>query len=123
LPPPDPGADPEPAPTPEEKLRFEELAELSPRAAISEIRREIEQAVISLVEKHGFQGSSGNPVNLMSGIRLLRNHNVIDRHVSALLDDLRSIGNAAAHAEKFSMSKDEALFYRELADVLLRVLR
>jgi Domain of unknown function (DUF4145) len=111
-------------PTPEEKTRFEQIAEVSPRAAILDLRRELEQAVIAAAGRHGLQGSPSKQLTLTTATRLLRNHGIIDAHTSALLNDLRSIGNAAAHGEDdFNLSKDAALRFRKLADqVITRLL-
>jgi hypothetical protein len=62
-------------PTPEERSRFDQLVEASPRAAIAETRAEIEQAIHSLARRHGVTASKGAS-NMM--IRLLRSTNVID---------------------------------------------
>jgi hypothetical protein len=123
LPAPQEGEDETLEPTPEEQSRFKQLAAISPRAAILDLRMELEQAVLSLVGKHRLEGSPGRPLTLLSATRLLRNHNIIDSTTSALLDDLRSIGNSAAHGQDFTMSEAEAITYRALADAVLRHLR
>ncbi|MER8532101.1 DUF4145 domain-containing protein [Mesorhizobium sp. M1005] len=101
-----------PPPTPEEISRFEKIAQISPRAAILEIRAELDSAVYGLAE------SSGEPRKLPFGnmIRLLRDHEILDSGTSALLDDLRVLGNRAAHETSHDFSVDDARRYKAIAD-------
>lgn len=105
---------PENKPTAEEKSRFEQIADLSPRAAIMERRPQIEEAVSNLARSRGIE--PGKAPQLQT-IRILRSEGIIDPNTSAVLDDLRSIGNAAAHpGPDTSFSKADALRFGELAD-------
>ena len=82
-------------PTAEEESRFKQIANISPRAAIMERRREIEEALSNLALKHGIDGRKAPMLQM---IRILRgSEGIIDPNTSALLDDLRAIGNTAAH--------------------------
>ena len=103
-------------PTPEEKSRFEKLAEVSPRAAMLEVRAEIEDAVKSLAFQVGIPAQK---MPLAIVIRVLRSKDVIDGHLSSLIDDLTKIGNSAAHDTSFEMTPLVAERYRKLADLLL----
>jgi hypothetical protein len=104
-------------PTPEEKNRFEQLAEISPEAAIVELRKEIEHAVKTFWSRHG---SGTTPQSMLMAIRSLRSKGLIDARTSALLDDLRVIGNEAAHpGEDSRFTKEEAMRYRALADQVI----
>lgn len=108
-------------PTPEEKSKFEQIAEISPRAAILEVRTDIEAAVRSLAESTKLLTSK---VQSTLGLtRLLRSREVIDAQTSALLDDLRVLGNNAAHRADTEFTKDEALRFRSLADQAIARLR
>jgi hypothetical protein len=99
-------------PTPEEKSKFERLADISPRAAILEMRAEIDEALRDLA-----QASAVNPnASAVMLIRKLRDGNWIDPQTSALLDDLRVVGNNAAHRADFQVAKEDALRFRRLAD-------
>ena len=103
---------PELEPTPEEKSRFEKVVEHSPRAAILEKRAELEQAMRAIAEPYwqGTTTSSPRSMSLTTSIRILRKQGVIDERTSALLDDLRTIGNQAAHSSDGSeFTKEEAL--------------
>jgi Domain of unknown function (DUF4145) len=84
-----------PNPTPEETQRFEQIAQVSPRAAILELRANLDNAVRGLAEAAGIARTNAS---LMSLIRELRKMNRLDPHTSALLDDLRAVGNVAAHS-------------------------
>lgn len=101
-----------PPPTPEEISRFDKIAHISPRAAILEIRAELESAVYGLAE------SSGDPRKLPFGnmIRLLRENELVDPGTSALLDDLRVLGNRAAHGPIQDFSVEDARRYKAIAD-------
>jgi hypothetical protein len=108
-------------PTPEEKTRFEKVAEHSPRAAILEKRAELEQVLRSIALSFWAGATTSQPslrsMSLTASIRILRNEGIIDERTSALLDDLRAIGNQAAHSEDGTQfTKDEALRFGKLAD-------
>jgi hypothetical protein len=122
LPPPSTPPNPDLEPTPEERSRFEQIADISPRAAIMELRRELEEYLRSVAIESNITSSTYQlPMSLASITRLLRNRNLIDQHTSALLDDLRVVGNTAAHGgDETQFSKEDALRYRKLADELIR---
>lgn len=112
---------PEIVPTPEEKSRFEQVAALSPRGAILEVRTEIEVAVRELADAANLLTPR---VQSMLGLtRLLRSRGVIDKHTSALIDDLRVLGNNAAHNPDLDLSEEDALRYRQLATRVIAQLR
>jgi hypothetical protein len=112
IPPSPPSPDLEP--TPEEKTRFEQLAEISPRSAIIEIRGELEEALKNVLQRRG--KFLDRPTTMMSGTRILRGEKLIDATTSALLDDLRAIGNEATHNREREFTKDDAMRIRRLAD-------
>jgi hypothetical protein len=123
--PPPPGS-PDLAPTPEEKSRYEKLAEHSPRAAILEKRAELEQAVKSAAEPYiaSSIARSRKTLPLTTAIRALRQHNIIDERTSALLDDLRTIGNRAAHSEDGrEFAVEEAIRFGKLTDDAIALIR
>jgi hypothetical protein len=108
--------DPDAQATPEEKGRFEQMARISPRGAILEVGAQIEEAVRSYASAHGFANYSRRYALL---IRLLRSNKLIDANTSALLDDLRNIGNAAAQ-NLSDPTEVEAIRYKKMADQLIR---
>lgn len=113
-------------PTPEEKSRFERVAEHSPRAAILEKRAELEQALKTAAEPYVSPSiaKSWKTLPLTTAIRVLRQHKFIDAKTSALLDDLRVIGNRAAHGEDSNeFTRDEAVRFGKLADDTIALIR
>jgi hypothetical protein len=118
LPPPRPAAE---QPTPEERSRFEQIADLSPRAAILELRNDLEEAIRRFFERHADMDNRTN-LPMVTMLRLMRKNGWIDAQTSALLDDLRAIGNNAAHSSTSQFSKSDALRFRALVeDVLPRL--
>jgi hypothetical protein len=106
-------------PTPEELNRFEQIAKISPRAAVLESRVELEEAVRT------FAHSVGMNENRPSGFltRDLRKNELIDQHTSAILDDLRVVGNSAAHRLDTEISLDEAIRTRNLSERVIKQLQ
>ncbi|MGH6726851.1 MAG: DUF4145 domain-containing protein [Pseudolabrys sp.] len=108
-------------PTAEERSKFDQIAEISPRAAILEVRSGIEEAVRSLALNTKLL--TPRVQSFLGLTRLLRSREVIDSQTSALLDDLRVVGNNAAHNPISEFTKEEALRYRKLADQVIARLR
>lgn len=105
-------------PTPEEITKFERMAKLAPRGAMLEVRANLEAAVREYAQMRGL--SNIKPYTSYSLlIRQLRQNDLIDRNTSALLDDLRAIGNAAAHNQSDPTEQD-ALRYQELSERLIK---
>lgn len=116
---PAPAADPVPVPeTREEKDKFQKIAELSPRAAILELRNELEASVV-LFGLHVGLNFANPRKTLTYMIRVLRGENFIDAQTSALLDDLRVIGNTAAHDDEKSITRDDAFRYKSLVETVI----
>jgi len=108
-------------PTPEEKTKFEHLAEISPRAAILEARSDLEEAVKNAFISRGGKVLPNTP-NLKGATRVLRASGLIDQATSAVLDDLRAIGNNAAHNRELEFTTEDALRFRRLADQVIQQL-
>ena len=111
-----------PKPTPEEKEKFERIAEISPRAAILELRNELEDLVVKFASGRGVKLSKvhTNPTYV---VRVLREQRAIDEVTSALIDDLRVVGNAAAHDNARSFTVDEARRFKTIYEVVAARLR
>jgi hypothetical protein len=107
-------------PTPEEKSKFDQIAEISPRAAILEVRTDIEEAVRSVAKRSKLL--TPKVQSTLGLTRLLRSREVIDAQTSALLDDLRVLGNNAAHNSNSIFTKEEANRYRTLANQIISLL-
>jgi hypothetical protein len=109
-------------PTPEEKTKFDSLVDISPRAAVLELRSELEETVQHFAELMGVSKSAGK--GMMQLTRILRNTEKIDATTSALLDDLRAVGNSVAHpSNNFTPDKKLATRYRTLVNAAIRRLR
>jgi hypothetical protein len=123
LPPPVIVVAPEEQPTQEEKDRFDELAKLSPEAAVMELRRELEDLVINTaMPLAGSAVSKG--LTMLTATRILRSEGVINTQISQILDDLRNVGNTAAHvAGKAKLSYNDAVRYRSLATIVMNWLK
>ena len=107
-------------PTPEEENRFERLAHVSPRAAIVEMRAELEQAMAGFAERHGvIDPSPRKMLSILNMTRLFRAREFISPEVSALLDDIRTIGNAAAHGDSDKISFEDAQRFRKLWELAM----
>ena len=106
--------------TPEEEQRFSELVKEAPREVILAKRTKLEEAIVSYAEAKELvvPGPRRNIANL---IRLLRKRGFIDKTVSTLLDDLRSIGNSVA-LDVSEPTENEAVRYGELADDVIEQL-
>ncbi|MEF2074363.1 DUF4145 domain-containing protein [Consotaella aegiceratis] len=98
----------------EYRSQFEQLADVSPAAAILFARRNIENAVKSRLDIEGI--SKPYNTNFWSGVQILRKKGIIPENIAELLSELRSIGNAAAHDRDFEITKDEAMRFKSLAD-------
>lgn len=107
--------------TRQEKEKFVELVELSPRAAILDRGRELENAVESFAQSLGMFPSRMS--GLLDLTRELRNNELIDRATAALLDDLRAVRNSAAQAREIDISARQALRFAALTDTAIRQFR
>jgi hypothetical protein len=110
-------------PTPEERSKFEKIAELSPRSAILELYSELEDAIQSYAIATGLLQEGAHRLHWAvrrSLIRKLREQELIDSTTAALLDDLRAIRNNAAHNPEVILTTEDALRFRELTEKLVR---
>lgn len=111
-----------PTPTQEEKEKFEKIAELSPRAAILELRNELQGTLTDFALNKGvIFKPPRNALGYM--VRVLRNDAMIDAETSSILDDLRVVGNTAAHDDRADITHADAMRYKSLVEVVLGRLR
>ena len=110
----EPPAEPK-SPTTEEDNRFESIANINPRAAMMSLRYELEDAVRRFADAVGMNRASvrsaRRPNSLGEYTRLLRQNELIDVPTANVLDDLRAIGNAAAHSEDEPTTEDAMRFH------------
>jgi Domain of unknown function (DUF4145) len=105
-----------PAPDAEEKSRLDTLANLAPRAAIMQARADVDKAVNDFAEAIGLARDKTPYSKTLSE---LRQNELIDKNTVQLLQELRQIGNAAAHNMSEPTERD-ARRYQELAYRLVR---
>ena len=86
-----------------------------------EVRTDIEEAVRALAKAANLL--TPRVQSVLGLTRLLRSKGAIEPHTSALLDDLRVLGNNAAHSLDTGYSVEDALRYRELANRAISQLR
>jgi hypothetical protein len=111
-------------PTPEEADKFRKLAELAPTSAIVEKAREVEQALEAYADASGVTSTPGTRLrSWLDWTRELRKHELIAPSTSALLDDLRSVRNAAVHGRGSDITVDDAIRFGALADTLVSSLQ
>lgn len=108
-------------PTPEE-ARINELARVSPRAAVTEAWRWVELA--SLEAARTLLGDKfRHKTFTFHAIRKLEQDERIDRRAVLLLHDLRGLRNDAVHSPEFAISADTALEYAQMARQLVGYLK
>jgi hypothetical protein len=99
----------------EELDRFLEVAKISPRGAVLELRSDLEAAVLRSAKMHADYDSPPTTVETFSdAVGYLRQQDYIGAATSRLLGDLRSIGNSVAHGG--AVDVEEAIRYRHLAN-------
>ena len=96
-------------------------------AAILEKRAELEQVLRAVAEpyvKGTTHGRNWKNLSLLQLIRILRQQGIIDEKTSALLDDLRTIGNQTAHSsDESEFTVAEALRFGQLTDEAISLVR
>lgn len=85
-----------------------------------ELRSLLEERLRAIANLHGLE-KSGRPVSMLGAIKGLQTRNIIDSGTAALLQDLRAMGNAAAHTPD-TFSLNDALRYKSLVEQVLEVL-
>jgi Domain of unknown function (DUF4145) len=100
--------------TPEEKSTFEKISDISPRAAILDLRNDLEETVRRFWEQ---QVEMDHRTELAFGtiLRLMYRGECLDRKTLSILENLRVIGNQAAHGTA-EFTKDDAMRYRTLVE-------
>jgi hypothetical protein len=113
-----------PPPTPEEQDKLQKIAELSPREAILELYSEVEDAIQSFAVAFGLLQDGTQQLHWRSRkilIRRLRQYDLIDGTMAALLDDLSTIRNNAAH-RNVALTTDDVLRFRTLTEKVIQQL-
>lgn len=98
---------------------IERLAPISPRAAISEAWRHVEQALRDSARRSGVT----EPRSTVNLIRVLAERGTLPRDAVALANDLRGLRNQAVHASDFALSAAQAAEFGHLAERLIAALK
>jgi hypothetical protein len=109
-----------PPPTKEETDRFNQVASVSPKAAILESWLQVEEALMSLAETAGLQSERRR--SPLFQMRWLRSNEILDPPTASVLDDLRSVRNRVVHDLSFEPSMREAIGFRDLAEQVVAAL-
>lgn len=110
LPPPSPES---PPPSPEELSKFERLARISPRSAVLELRRSVEDVIRTLANISAPGPTYGSARTLL---RMLRIAGILDSSAVSLLDEVLAAGNIAAHESNAVITYEDAVRFRDLAE-------
>jgi hypothetical protein len=99
------------------------LLPASPRAAIIEAWREVEEEARNAAERRNVALPQLRTVSQSRLLHALSSHAAVTSEQLALLHDLRSLRNQAAHAPEFALSEDSARDYAVAAAQLAQHLR
>lgn len=102
-----------------EETRFLELAQLSPRAAVTEAWRDVEQASRQAAKRIGLVLTAREFALPKHAQAKMVQAGLINDQTGKLLDQLRVLRNQAAHAPEFAVSTEAAVEYSELAKRLV----
>lgn len=99
---------------PDEEV-IERLAGVSPRSAVLEAWRRIEEALFRVAQRRQINVQARSPLAIF---RALQRAEVLDPGKLRILHELRVLRNDAAHAPDFALSKDSVLEYSRLASTM-----
>lgn len=105
----------------EDMNQWARLAELSPRAAISEAWRLVENAMRETAK--GLDIPQSDTRSTIALIRALGKHQALDAETAAIISDLRGIRNTAVHGVEPEISRSDAIEYVSLARRIIAALR
>ncbi len=99
------------------------LAEVSPRAAVLEAWRELENAALRRTQRRiEARGGDSSKLRPHEALRELQREEALDPTAAKLLPVLRELRNRAAHAPEFALSSESAVNYAAIANRLAREL-
>lgn len=97
----------------------ERLAPISPRAAISEAWRGVEQALREIARRRGLDSR----MSIARLARELTDTGQLPRDAAALVDDLRVLRNRAVHSDEFDIEPIQAVEFARLAERIIASVR
>ena len=95
------------------------LAEASPRAAVLEAWREIEDALVDAAQRRNLDGRGDPTGSPRALIRALQHGHVVDPGKIGILHELLALRNVAAHGPDLALSRDAALEYARVARTIV----
>lgn len=95
-----------------DQRQWARLAELSPRAAITEAWRQVEIVMREAARRYDIQEKK--PYSVLALIRALGKRQILTPDILAIVSDLRSIRNTAANGVEFEISRTDAADYVSL---------
>jgi hypothetical protein len=98
------------------------LLPVSPRAAVLESWREVEDAAVRAVVRVGAPQPQPASVPPLKLIRILQSMRVMQPEQAAIFESLRLLRNEAAHVPDFALSESSARDYSEVAARLVEYL-
>jgi hypothetical protein len=97
----------------EEADIYAKLASISPRAAVLEARTSVDHAIRQKARDAGLEFA--DKLTSSALVRELSKRSLLDKGTIKLIDDLRVIGNAAAHDPYIDLKSDGAIRFGKLA--------
>ena len=105
----------------EDKQHWVRLAKISPRSAIVEAWRNVENAIVEVARKADIPKEETH--STMALIRALVKRQVISPDVLPIISELRSIRNTAVHGVDFNISQPDVEQYLSIANRVVTKLR
>jgi hypothetical protein len=110
------------APPPGVSEDIARLSEISPRAAVLEAWRRVEDLIVKLAREH-LPEEQVNKFLPHQALRFLERKQIIDPALGSVLTDLKSLRNEAAHAPQFALSAASAMGYASATALVEQTLR
>lgn len=107
----------------ENKSKYFQLLDISPRSAVLEAWLELETAMVDNINRHGLVKHEGILRGHSRLGHVLLNENIINKAQFDLFHKLRDLRNRAAHAEEFELGREDAEYYIDSAVLLSSHLR
>lgn len=99
--------------------RLQQIAAVSPAAAIIESWRDLEAAAADATARRGISVVGGS----WQLFEALKSQGVLNSTQAAILDNLRNLRNKAVHAPEGNLAVEQALRYAEIATMMADYLR
>jgi len=116
-----PGPAERPRPPVTESLAVK-LASVSPRAAVLEAWRQVEDVLIRVAQRCKVQLLDRQSQSATLVLRALQKEGIVDPGKVGIFQDLRVLRNSAAHAPDFALTAESAIQYAEMASRLVEYL-